>query len=170
MALAVWLYFWLWHKVIHPIKYWKYRPKWVVVRHHERRLTLKRGYSTFVLDECDHHFNKMAVDSLRYHLSPQCVVDNEHNRERYEALLARLQEPSPRPTPEEQAGIDTWKPLSDPACTSKGKVLSDYRGRSRSARRVGCFRRPVRRRCAPGVGCGAGVGVWACRRAQMTAG
>ena len=138
--------------------------------HHERRLTLKRGYSTFVLDECDHHFNKMAVDSLRYHLSPQCVVDNEHNRERYEALPARLQEPSPRPTPEEQAGIDTWKPLSDPVCTSKGKVLSDYRGRSRSARRVGCFRRPVRRRCAPGVGCGAGVGVWACRRAQMTAG
>jgi hypothetical protein len=58
MALAVWLYFWLWHKVIHPIKYWKYRPKWVVVRHHERRLTLKRGYSTFVLDECDHHFKQ----------------------------------------------------------------------------------------------------------------
>jgi hypothetical protein len=75
----------------------------------------------------------MAVDSLRYHLSPQCVVDNEHNRERYEALPARLQEPSPRPTPEEQAGIDTWKPLSDPVCTSKGKVLSDYRG-GRAAR------------------------------------
>jgi hypothetical protein len=31
MALAVWLYFWLWHQVIHPIKYWRYRPKWVVV-------------------------------------------------------------------------------------------------------------------------------------------
>jgi hypothetical protein len=36
MALAVWLYFWLWHKVIHPIKYWKYRPKWVVVRQEGR--------------------------------------------------------------------------------------------------------------------------------------
>ena len=61
--------------------------------------------ATFVLDECDHHVNKMAVDSLRYHLSPQCLVDNEHTRERYEALLAQFQEPSPFPTPEEQAGI-----------------------------------------------------------------
>ena len=71
MALAVWLYFWLWHKVIHPIKYWKYRPKWVVVRHHERRLTLKRGYSTFVLDEC-------VITSTKWPLT-RCATTYRHN-------------------------------------------------------------------------------------------
>jgi hypothetical protein len=43
----------------------------------------------------DFHFNKMAADSLRCRLSPRCVVDNEPRRELYEALIARLEEPSP---------------------------------------------------------------------------
>ena len=104
------LRFWFWHKATHRINYWKYHPRRVIKRRRERGRTLSRGYSTFVLDEFDHHFNKMAANSLQFHLSPQCVVDNEHNRERYEALIARLEEPPPRPTREEQAGIDTWRP------------------------------------------------------------
>jgi hypothetical protein len=109
---------------VHRIKYSKYWPRRVIARQRERRLALCRGYSTFVLDDFDHHFNKMAADSLRFHLSPQCAVDNEEHRERYEGLIARLEEPEPVPTPEEQAGIDTWKPFSDPVYNSTGKVVS----------------------------------------------
>ena len=65
-----------------------------------------------MLDEFDHHFNQMACDSLRYHLSQQCVVDNEERRPVYEDLIRRLAEPPPQPTPEEKAAIDTWHPLT----------------------------------------------------------
>lgn len=115
---------WFWRNAVHRIKYSRYSPRGVFARQRERRLTLCRGYSTFVLDEFDHHFNKMAADSLRFHLSPQCLVDNEEHRERYEALIARLEEPAPIPTPGEQAGIDTWMPLSEPVYSARGKVVS----------------------------------------------
>jgi hypothetical protein len=101
--------------VLHRIKYWQYRPKWVIERVSERKLTLRRGYSTFVPDEFDFHFNKMAADSLRYHLSPRCVVDNEPRRELYEALIARLEEPLPDLTPQESAAIGTLSRSSEPA-------------------------------------------------------
>jgi hypothetical protein len=52
MALAVWLYFLLWHKVIHPIKYWKYRPKWVVVRQ-EGRPPMPMPMPTLARDDYD---------------------------------------------------------------------------------------------------------------------
>lgn len=85
-----------WWRIKHAVKYWDYRPKWVIRRIHEHRLTVKRGYSTFVLDEFDHHFNEMAIASLRYHLSPECVCNNEAHRPAYEALIARLSEPDPQ--------------------------------------------------------------------------
>lgn len=85
-----------WWEVKHRIKYWDYRPKWIIQRWRERALTLKRGYATYVLDEFDHHFNEMAVNSLKYHLSPECVVNNEAQRPVYEDLIARLSESPPR--------------------------------------------------------------------------
>jgi hypothetical protein len=87
------IYFWLRHKMLHRMKHSPYRPKRVIERRREHKLTLTRGYSTFVLDEFDFHFNKMAADSLRFHLSPRCIVDNEPRRKLYDALIARLEEP-----------------------------------------------------------------------------
>jgi hypothetical protein len=94
------------------IRYSPSSPAAVARRWRECRLTLRRGYSTFVLDEFDAHFNMMAASSLRYHLSPECVANNEDHREVFENLICRLEEPSPDPTPQEQAAIDTWRPLS----------------------------------------------------------
>jgi hypothetical protein len=118
------IYFWLRHKVLHRMKHSPYRPKRVIERRREHKLTLTRGYSTFVLDEFNFHFNKMAADSLRFHLSPRCIVDNEPRRELYEALIARLEEPVPKPTPHEEAATDTWKPLSEPVFNARGKAVS----------------------------------------------
>jgi hypothetical protein len=94
------------------IRFWRWWPAAMVRRCKERRLTLRRGYSTFVLDEFDAHFNTMAADALRYHLSPECVVDNENHREVFEDLIHRLEEPWPEPTSQERGAIDTWRPLS----------------------------------------------------------
>lgn len=109
------------------MRYCKYRPAHVIAGWRERRLTLQRGYSTFVLDEFDHHFNRMACDSLRYHLSSECVVDNEERRPVYEDLIRRLAEAPPQPTPEEKAAIPSIpSPGSLPvtkACPSGGSAI-----------------------------------------------
>ncbi len=84
---------WWWFR--HRLRYSPWRPKWIAWRFRETLLTLKRGYSTFVLDEFDHHFNEMAIASLQYHLSEDCVADFEDRRDDYEKLIERLSEPFP---------------------------------------------------------------------------
>jgi len=94
------------------IRYWSWWPTVVARGWQQRRLTLRRGYSTFVLDEFDAHFNAMAAESLRYHLSPEGVIDNESRREVFEDLIRRLEEPSSEPTSQERSAMSTWRPLS----------------------------------------------------------
>ena len=106
------------------MRYCKYRPAHVIGGWRERRLTLQRGYSTFVLDEFDHHFNRMACDSLRYHLSSECVVDNEERRPVYEDLIRRLAEAPPQPTPEEKAAIPSIPSPGSPRLRKLAQVAA----------------------------------------------
>ncbi|AZS07403.1 hypothetical protein PBI_DUKE13_63 [Mycobacterium phage Duke13] len=55
----------------------------------------------WILDEFDSSFNDLATASLRYHLE-YSVCDNEDQRERYEDIIARLNEPCPKYTEEEE--------------------------------------------------------------------
>jgi hypothetical protein len=75
---------------------------------------------SWVLDEFDANFNDLAVASLRYHLD-YSVVNNEDRRQGYENLIARLSEPEPSTTADEDRAMATWEPFTE-AVTVNGST------------------------------------------------
>lgn len=94
------------------LRSWRWWPAAVARRWRERRLTLRRGYSTAVLADFDEHFDRIAADALRYQLSPQAFDDPPSSRARFENLIERLEARPPEPTPAEHDAMATWRPLS----------------------------------------------------------
>lgn len=62
----------------------------------------------WILGEFDSSFNQLAIGSLKYHMDWSVCYCDDEQRERYSAMIARLSEPEPDTTPDEDAAIDTW--------------------------------------------------------------
>ena len=68
----------------------------------------------WILDEFDDSFNALATASLRYHLDFS-VCDNSAQREQYEDIIERLNEPAPEFTDEELSVLHPpgWSIMDD---------------------------------------------------------
>lgn len=95
----------------------------------------------WLLDEFDSSFNDLAVSSLKYHLDFS-ICDNRDRREKYEDIIARLEEKDPNvvDTPEKQAIWDAHYGKDDSdilGSINKEKpeaireLFKDYRKRSK---------------------------------------